>query len=323
MKFVARGRPFGRFPNVLALQLNEADICGGDPAKWQPSIIGLSNTGDSDGGDSGSDNGMGEAETCGIPKIVHESLITSGYETRPGDFPWHAAIFHREPRSLAYKCGGTIIDVTRIVTAGHCVYDSSGRPIVPERMIVQLGRHGLYTADANTQEYQVFQIRLHPDYRETTLANDIAILKLANPIAFTNHIQPVCLWQNARVSLQHVEHKRGTVTGWGYTEFDQVSDTLKAATMPVVSFTECLQSNRDFFGLFLSDKNYCAGYRNGTSVCNGDSGGGMVFEENGVWRLRGIVSLSVKRADKDLCSTSQYVVFTDVAQYLDWISSSS
>lgn len=56
----------------------------------------------------------------------------------------------------------------------------------------------------------------------------------------------------------------------------------------------------------------------GTSICNGDSGGGLVFEENGIYRIRGIVSLTVGTSE-NTCNSESYVVFTDVAQYLDWI----
>lgn len=58
----------------------------------------------------------------------------------------------------------------------------------------------------------------------------------------------------------------------------------------------------------------------GTSVCNGDSGGSMAFEKNGLYHIRGIVSVTVSREDNQrLCDPNHYVIFTDVAQYLPWI----
>lgn len=320
VKFTIRGRPNGDFPNVVSVKLNGQDICQ-NAAKWKPAILGLSNTGDTDQDiDAPNNSSPPSSSSCGVRKIKHEGLITNGFESKPGDYPWHVALFHRERRTtLSYKCGGTIINPTTIITAGHCVFDSSGRQIVPDRTVIQLGRHHLYSAEANAQEFQVYRIVLHPEYQQSLLENDIAILKLANPIAFTDYIQPICLWERSKTSIRNVEKRRGTVMGWGYTEKDEVSDVLKEATMPVVSFAECLQSNRQFFGTFLTNKNFCAGYRNGTSVCNGDSGGSMIFQENNVWRLRGVVSLSMKRDNQDLCNTSHYVIFTDAAQYLDWI----
>jgi secreted trypsin-like serine protease len=65
----------------------------------------------------------------------------------------------------------------------------------------------------------------------------------------------------------------------------------------------------------------------GSSVCNGDSGSGMVFPESQrdgtqMWKLRGIVSNSKPDDDnKKLCDITSYIVFTDIAQYLEWISS--
>lgn len=63
----------------------------------------------------------------------------------------------------------------------------------------------------------------------------------------------------------------------------------------------------------------------GSSVCNGDSGGGMVFPRNSSdgsvsWMLRGVVSLSKpKGPNQPMCDPTNFVVFTDAAKYLDWI----
>lgn len=46
----------------------------------------------------------------------------------------------------------------------------------------------------------------------------------------------------------------------------------------------------------------------------------MYFIEDGLYRLRGIVSLTVSRSDKNVCDPMQYVIFTDAAKYLDWIN---
>lgn len=47
----------------------------------------------------------------------------------------------------------------------------------------------------------------------------------------------------------------------------------------------------------------------------------MTFEEDGVYRIRGIVSLTQVRLghQEQFCKTDQFVIFTDVAKYLVWI----
>lgn len=41
-------------------------------------------------------------------------------------------------------------------------------------------------------------------------------------------------------------------------------------------------------------------------------------EEQPLWQIRGIVSLSAALQGAK-CDTSHYIIFTDVAKYLDWI----
>lgn len=60
----------------------------------------------------------------------------------------------------------------------------------------------------------------------------------------------------------------------------------------------------------------------GSSVCSGDSGGGMTFEKRNkpdTWQLRGIVSVGAVTPGTLICHPSHYTIFTDVAKYLDWI----
>lgn len=62
-------------------------------------------------------------------------------------------------------------------------------------------------------------------------------------------------------------------------------------------------------------------HRLGTSVCNGDSGGGLVFpvKSKDRWVLEGIVSLSPRRKSTSYCDPFQYTVFTKVGLYIKWI----
>lgn len=60
-------------------------------------------------------------------------------------------------------------------------------------------------------------------------------------------------------------------------------------------------------------------YSSGTSVCQGDSGGGLVFRHNTRFYLRGIVSIS-PRSPSGSCDSNQYALYTKVSNYIDFIS---
>lgn len=58
-------------------------------------------------------------------------------------------------------------------------------------------------------------------------------------------------------------------------------------------------------------------------MCNGYNGASLTFEENGVFSIRGIVSGGVpKDGQIYVCDPYEYVIFTDVAQFIHWIKES-
>lgn len=60
----------------------------------------------------------------------------------------------------------------------------------------------------------------------------------------------------------------------------------------------------------------------GTGVCNGDSGGGLVFPKSAnksEWVLQGIVSVSPRRLGTSFCDPNYYTIFTKVGMYVDWL----
>lgn len=91
-------------------------------------------------------------------------------------------------------------------------------------------------------------------------------MQLSTEVTFNNYIQPICLWESDKKDFSVLQNKTGVVTGWGMTETDQFSTHLKHTYMPVVPFATCLSSNRDVFGVHLSEKTFCAGFRNGNFI---------------------------------------------------------
>lgn len=96
--------------------------------------------------------------TCGRRLVHHETLITNGYPSKEGDWPWHAAILHiGVKQDIAYKCGGTVMNSNSILTAAHCVFENN-RPIIPDRVLVELGKYNLKLHTQNTQEFEVIYL---------------------------------------------------------------------------------------------------------------------------------------------------------------------
>ncbi|XP_049536258.1 chymotrypsin-like elastase family member 2A [Anopheles darlingi] len=261
---------------------------------------------------------------CGERKLSRHERVKGSYRTRPGDWPWHAALYQRaEDRiSFDYACGGSIVHRYLILTAAHCVtYAVSGRKLPKVDLLIKLGRFNLASADAkHSEEYGVRESIVHGGYVPATFENDIAVLRVAVPILFSHYIQPVCLWKrDDGFVLPNVIGLAGTVVGWGLTDENWLATALNEARMPVIDSHTCLTSDRTFFGGLLHAKAYCAGFKNGTGVCHGDSGGGMFFEFQNRWYLKGLVSFSNTFEESRRCNLQQYIGFTDASQYIDWL----
>lgn len=102
--------------------------------------------------------------------------------------------------------------------------------------------------------------------------------------------------------------------GMGLTENDTFSPVLRITTMKIISDDECRQNQSRDFWKYLTYTSFCAGWANGTGVCNGDSGGGLVLEQlnSSIWEVHGVVSVSPRRLGTSMCNPNLYTVFTKV-----------
>lgn len=111
------------------------------------------------------------------------------------------------------------------------------------------------------------------------------------------------------------------MSGWGFAEGDRPSDVLRSLVIPYKYETVCAQELpagwADRYN--LGDK-MCAGFVNkSTSVCKGDSGGGLVFKyrENNRYYIHGIVSVAHKM--QGMCNIQQNAIYTKVVAYDDFV----
>ncbi|XP_058124266.1 uncharacterized protein LOC131285364 [Anopheles ziemanni] len=262
---------------------------------------------------------------CGMIVLHPSSLPKHSAEAVRGEFPWHVAISQLEQRVPVYSCGGSLVRDRFVITAAHCVINANnGYPRSKDSFLVQLGHHELGVAEEGcSQTVGVQTVYVHPEYRSGVQRHDLAILELERPVRFNDRVLPICLDNDDEDQSGAFYRNVGKVPGWGYTEFDDVSSWLRMTEVPIVNYTRCLSNNPDGFYHSIHDGMFCGGYANGTNVCNGDSGGGLVTYRNGHWELQGIVSFTALREDMDkvLCDTQQYAGFVKVRYYKAWIGS--
>ncbi|XP_060646943.1 proclotting enzyme [Drosophila nasuta] len=240
-------------------------------------------------------------------------FIQRGRAFPRGQYPWLAAVFHKEHFALAFKCGGSLISATMVITAGHCVYK-----IKEDRVVVSIGRYDLdnYHEDGE-QGRDVVRILTHPDYSslpQTQPDADLALVTLDRPIIFNDIIRPICLWEKATES--EVTTEIGTVAGWGRDEMgNSLTRFPRVVEANIANETECA---RKWKVPRVMERIMCAGNLDGSGPCLGDSGGGLMMKRNNRWLLRGIVSQG-ERSSIGHCNLNQYVLYCDLSKHDAWI----
>ncbi|XP_035899656.1 uncharacterized protein LOC118506523 isoform X1 [Anopheles stephensi] len=242
------------------------------------------------------------------------SRIIGGVTSNQGEHPWHVAVYLDEE----YQCGGSIIGRRWILTAAHCLTrQNTNETLEADLFRVYTGIIDISTIDDHFYR-TADEVIIHRDYNPVMYTTDIGLLRLKRNITYNSFIKPVCLY-NRTVDISTFYGREGKVTGWGFNRDGVISNVLNYLEVPVVSQKVCSQRNVQFNGVLAVGESFCAGHADGNSVCNGDSGGGLVFAEGSRYYVRGIVSISAQRRNLLLCDPNQYSVFTDVSKFLNWI----
>lgn len=263
---------------------------------------------------------------CGVTDYLESTgLVIRGNKAARGQFPWLAAYYHNSRYETGFICGGSIISNKLVLTAAHCIQSKKdSRKRKAEEAIFFLGKYNIETlnGDGYFVSSGVSQFIVHPqwDFKSDSYDADLALAVMVRNIEFSRYIRPICVWSSTR-SYHDLIGKYGTIAGWGKTQHVEsaVSDIPKWAYVPVVDYSTCIRSRSEFREL-TSPRTFCAGRRTqDIGPCNGDSGGGFIVQYGKTWYLRGIISSSLFNKETQSCDTLNYAVFTDVAQFSEWI----
>ncbi len=221
---------------------------------------------------------------------VARAAVVGGVQDTIEQVPWQVAVFAEfewEGEQFSLMCGGAIIDSTHVVTAGHCTYNPiTEAPIPTARFVVVAGATKITEQEIKhgprVEARALSAVRRHPYYDFEAGAgtpDDVAVLALATPLKHSGAVQTIALPSS---QLVLPEGLGATLSGYGLE-----NPRAERPNGNLYSLATTLESSRSCGGDVEAD--FLCARSNGGSACNGDSGGGLTREVDGVRTLIGLV----------------------------------
>jgi secreted trypsin-like serine protease len=221
-------------------------------------------------------------------------MIVGGTAVPNGKYPFMAYVkLYRNGKRSGF-CAGSLIDRNSVLTAAHCLLNTTGAVVVVGRTDLRKKNRG--------QEIGASRPFIHPRY----LGNgyDAGVLKLRRPVKGIKPIKLATAKQNKLEKPGHIL----TAAGWGVMKQrpDILPKRMHEVSVPVVSDSRAKRAYQSQGPKYLPSLHVAAG-KKGKSPCFGDSGGPLF--DSGSRTQVGITSHGAVQK----CGTARYPgVYTEV-----------
>ncbi|XP_017130966.1 trypsin beta-like [Drosophila elegans] len=211
-----------------------------------------------------------------------EERIIGGQNIEIEQAPWQVSL----QVNGEHICGGSIYSNDIIITAAHCLYEKERRLEAKDFLI----RVGSSLWNSKGTLVKVAAIRSHENYNSTNFTKDIAVMRLSEPLNFTDKVK--------NIPLAERNPAPGTVamvSGWGATSIypkHSYPVHLQGVDVPILTV--------DQFSISAGS--------NGQTACYRDSGGPLVVAQ----QLVGVVSSGYKYCD----GPTQFISVSDERSWL-------
>ncbi|KAM9122001.1 inactive serine protease 54 [Pangshura tecta] len=238
------------------------------------------------------------AAGCGTQRNLAPSSSMQAFAA-VGEFPWVASIQDLQHNHLAF---GSILSEHWILSAASSFQTR------------QPAFAGVGISDMNTQrkpqsQYSISTIIPHEDFNTITLDKNIALLKTATPVEFSDAVQPICFPSR---NLTAATLENCWVSGWLHPTAGRHAAASFLRKLSVVDVDPC--------PLKRIVTTECSSHRDSDNVtgCLGDPGNPVMCQAKGTgaWVLNGVLSQGGMRCYGPF-------LYTKVAYYSDWISATT
>ncbi|XP_060570946.1 chymotrypsinogen A-like isoform X2 [Ruditapes philippinarum] len=259
---------------------------------------------------SGDDNGTKNREVGRLREEKHR--IVGGNFADKGEYPWLIVLRY----GGRFRCGGTIINPTTIITAAHCVTKKRKRYYE-----IVAGDYKVWEKEKSEQKIRVRKILKHPMYgKEAKFNNDIAILKLSKRLRYNKFVKPLRVISNE--DMEETLFSNCVAAGIGDVDnFSTTPTRTKEVRVNIQPNSTCaLIATVKYWRLFTNSM-LCSKDRL-QGVCSGDSGGPLICYGDTAQTISNAYLVGVVSFGDANCFVG-FNVYARVSQFINWIENNS
>ena len=179
-----------------------------------------------------------------------------------------------------YVGGASLVAPGVVITAAHRVQN-----LKPEHLVVRCGEWDTQrdVEPLKHQDKRVDKVFIHPQYDNSSLAYDIAVIIMEEAFDLNRHLDVACL----PMSYDDFDTEGCFATGWGKDDFGaegRYQVVLKQVELDLVGKKKCqhaLRKTRLGKNFRLHNTFTCAGGEKGVDTCQGDGGSPLMCPAKG------------------------------------------
>ncbi|XP_018329780.1 brachyurin-like [Agrilus planipennis] len=202
------------------------------------------------------------------PASFEDTRIVGGNEAVPNSLPY-VAVLRMIFNGSSSSCGASLITTRYVLTVAHCLDDGM------LSLEVILGKHKLLETEPTQQTIPTTTYKIHEQFNNETLVNDIGVVYLPTPAKINRYVQLIALPSRADVSNSFAGSE-AIASGWG-DDYDPTTDgkeVLRYVNVRIITNAVCNETFKD-----IIDSNICTAGTDKKGVCFGDSGGPLVVNK--------------------------------------------
>lgn len=169
-----------------------------------------------------------------------------------------------------------------------------------------------------TDDYYEVSYDVKSVVRNIVAESNIAILRLAKKIIYSDLIQPICLWPHGQSDQRKINRKHGTAVGFVHTQ--PKPGRLEASQELILDYRTCQKVNSSIPDINLNEDKFCVVLLNKTKTEGPfklEIGSGFFIEHEGRWHIRGM--LDNKQVYESYPTGADFLVYNDITKHTSWI----